>query len=117
MHWLAQLSTGEVVKEEWIDGDISPWQRLMEKCKVANVYITDMILVDKHKPVVALPRNAIGYWHANAMHAIQGLESFTYPGIGWVADGMLHIVWYANGNLFSETRVAKEGQIIWANGR
>lgn len=117
MHWLARLSNGEVVKETWIENELSPWQRLMRQCENDKLYVVEMALVTKLGLAKATPKNAAGYWHARAMHAIQGFDSFQYPGVGWVEDGMLHIIWGTEECFWGEHRPLREEQIIWSHGR
>lgn len=119
--WMAKLSDGKVVQEEWIADALSPWQRLMGQCKTERSYITSICIVDSltGKPIVALPSDQVGYWQGIASHSVQGASSLTYKGIGWVQKDIGLIICWVNGEkIWQEVRsIEGEKQVIWSYGR
>jgi hypothetical protein len=122
--WIANLSDGSTHVEEWIEGYLSPWQRLMEYCKKHHCYVTNLRMT-MGKRTVNTTINAEGYWQAHGMPATQGLECdeelHKWHGIGHVENGQVHIIWGARHPqthhvaFWHDVRPAKnQAQIIWA---
>jgi hypothetical protein len=95
----------------------------MNYCQERNEYVTNLRLtVDKR--TVACPSNAIGYWQANAMPSVQGVECdeelHKWHGIGYVDGDTVRVVWAArdprtfNVVWWEDERPAEgQAQIIW----
>lgn len=126
--WVAGLSDGTTITEEWVGGALSPWQRLMIYCKNNKAYVTSLFLTVS-KSTYGCPNNARGYWQAHGMLATQGLECdedlHKWRGIGWVPNDIDIVM--INGATYDpithkavwaqESRICKDqAQIIWAKG-
>lgn len=127
--WIANLSDGSTKQENWVNNDISPWQKLMEYCKVNHCYITNLRLTIG-KETQACPASALGYWQAHGMPTRQGFECdeelHKLRGIGWVAiaengQRIVRIIWGGRDpqthdvHWWMESRLADtQGQIIWS---
>jgi hypothetical protein len=122
--WVANLADGSTKVEEWIAGELSPWQRLMRYCEKNNTYVTALRLTIGTE-TKACPSNAAGYWQAHGMPAVQGVECdeelHKWRGIGWVEDESVRIIWGARDPVtkavawWGDGRPAKnQGQIVWA---
>jgi hypothetical protein len=122
--WIANVSDGSTFIEDWVPGYLSPWQRLMDYCKINNAYITNLRLT-VGKKTFACVSNAKGYWQAHGMPSIQGVECdedlHKWRGIGWVEGSLVKVVWAArdpethNVIYWTEEREANtQAQIIWA---
>lgn len=121
--WIANLADGSTKQEQWLPGYLSPWQRLMEYCKTNNTYITNLRLT-MGSETRSCKANAVGYWQAHGMPAVQGVECdeelHKWRGIGWVEGETVQIIWGARDPathqevFWMETRSAvNQGQIIW----
>lgn len=121
--WIANVSDGSTHTEKWINGEISPWGRLMDYCKKNNVYVTNLRMT-VGTDTVSCQQNAIGYWQSKAMPSVQGLisdeELHQWHGIGWVEGDTVHIIWGARDPqthqvVFWNDARSPEGQnqIIW----
>lgn len=122
--WVVNLSDGSTHTERWIEGEFSPWQRLMNYCKKNGCYVTNLRLTMGTR-TVSCPSNAAGYWQAHGMPAVQGVECdeelHKWRGIGWVEDDQVNIIWGARDPqthdvvFWRDARSAKnQGQIVWA---
>lgn len=122
--WIANLSDGSTKVEEWLTGYLSPWQRLIDYCKKNGCYVTNLRLTIGSRTLSCKP-NAVGYWQAHGMPAVQGIECdeelHRWRGIGHVENGMVHIIWGARDPqthqiaVWQDARPAKnQAQIIWA---
>ncbi len=122
--WVANISDGSCHVEQWLPGHLSPWQRLMDYCKINNAYITALRLTIGTE-TQAVPSNAIGYWQAHGMPSVQGLECdeelHKWRGIGWVEQDIVQIIWGARDPRthdvvwWPEQRKANnQAQIVWA---
>lgn len=122
--WIANLSDGSTVVEDWVAGYLSPWQRLMDKCSNEHIYITNLRLTVGNRTVGCEP-NAVGYWQAHGMPASQGVESdeelHTWRGIGWVVGETVKVLWMARDprthhviSWRDEKEANTQGQIIWS---
>lgn len=124
--WVANVSDGSTHIEKWIPGELSPWRRLIAYCEANRVYITALRMT-VGKQTVACVTGAIGYWQANAMPSVQGIECdeelHKWHGIGWVDTQslMVKIIWGAmdprtHEVVFwnDERKAEDQGQIIWA---
>jgi hypothetical protein len=93
--WIVNLANGATKVEEWVPGQLSPWQRLMEYCKTEHTYITNLRLTIGDR-TVACKSNAAGYWQAHGMPSVQGMECdedlHKWRGIGYVEDGTVFII-------------------------
>lgn len=121
--WIANLSDGSTHNESWVAGEISPWQKLMAYCKKNDCYVTNLRLT-MGTQTVACPTNAIGYWQAHGMPAVQGVECdedlHKWKGIGWVDGTTVNIIWGARDPqthqvvFWQDSRPSEgQGQIIW----
>lgn len=121
--WIANCSDGSSHVENWIDGELSPWRRLMLYCEVNNAYITNLRMTVGTQ-TVSCAKGAVGYWQTNAMPAIQGIECdeelHKWHGIGWVEGDKVNIIWGAldprsHQVIFWSDQRGTEGQqqIIW----
>lgn len=122
--WVANLSDGSTKVEEWREGELSPWQRLMAYCNSTHSYITAMRLTIGTE-TQACPSNATGYWQAHGMPSVQGVECdeelHKWRGIGWIENGLVQIIWGARDPQthdvvwWRDSRNAKnQAQIVWA---
>lgn len=122
--WVVNLADGSTRVEEWLEGHLSPWQRLMEYCKEHNTYVTNLRLTIGTR-TQACKSNAVGYWQAHGMPAVQGVECdeelHKWRGIGYVEGDMVYITWGArdpqthNVVFWQDVRPAKnQAQIIWS---
>jgi|SRR3990172_9852914 len=92
--WLASLSNGETVLEgEWIEGESSPWRKLLKRLKDDNLTITQLRLQRGGVTVVCIPKS-IGYVQASE-------ETFTvfsktrtyYQGVGSILNDLVFMNW------------------------
>lgn len=122
--WIVNLSDGSTHTEKWVSGEISPWQRLQQYCKQHKCYVTNLRLT-MGKKTVACPSNAVGYWQAHGMPAVQGVECdeelHKWRGIGWVENDEVNIIWGARDPqthevvFWRDKRGAKnQNQVIWS---
>lgn len=122
--WIVNLSDGSTHTEKWIAGEVSPWQRLQQYCKKNNCYITNLRLT-MGKKTVACPSNAVGYWQAHGMPAVQGIECdeelHKWRGIGWIENDEVNIIWGARDPqthevvFWRDKRSAKgQNQVVWS---
>ena len=123
--WIATLSDGRTVEENWVSGELSPWIRLMNDCKKNHVYVSNLRL-SMAEETYTLPMNAEGYWQSHAMPSVQGIdcdeELHKWRGIGAVHQGIVHIIWAARDPqthqlcAWEERRSAHDqNQIIWGH--
>lgn len=122
--WIANVSDGSTHTEKWIAGEPSPWSRLMAYCEKNHVYVTNLRMTVGTQTVSCM-QNAIGYWQANAMPAVQGIECdeelHKWHGIGWIEGESVFIIWGARDPrthdvvFWRDTRgIEGQNQIIWA---
>lgn len=122
--WIANVSDGSTHTEKWIPGEISPWSRLMNYCRTRNEYVTNLRMTVGTQ-TVSCAQNAKGYWQANAMPSVQGIECdedlHKWHGIGWVEDDIVNIIWGARDPsthdvaFWQDTRSTEgQNQIIWS---
>jgi hypothetical protein len=122
--WVVNLANGATKVEEWVPGQLSPWQRLMEYCKKEHTYVTNLRLTIGTR-TVACDSNAVGYWQAHGMPSVQGVECdeelHKWRGIGYVKDDIIYITWGArdphthNVVFWQDARSAKnQAQVIWS---
>ncbi len=122
--WIANLADGSTVEEKWLEGYLSPWQRLMEYCKKQNTFIRSLRL-SMGEQTQQCPDNAMGYWQAHGRPTVQGLysdeELHTWRGIGWVVDDTVNIIWGArdpkthHNVWWRDSRPANnQAQVIWS---
>jgi len=118
--WVASLSSGDTVVEHWIPDELSPWIRLMNKCKDNNLYLTNLRLTVCSK-TIALRPHAIGYWQIHQQSFLSGAGDIpVVRGIGFIEDDKVKIIWGvrtpANQPYFWSDFRPIEGQnsIIWA---
>jgi hypothetical protein len=117
--WIATLSDGSTVYEKWIEGQLSPWQRLMHKCVSSGVHITSLKMF-AGGTTVHCPQGARGYWAAHSALGVQGGPQLTRRGIGWVDGDKVVIKWATevNRRTFVEDDVRSvhsQKQIIWSH--
>lgn len=117
--WSAKLSNGEVIYEDWREGELSPWQRLMAYCRKNKLYVVQMALSVDNKTKYVTKANADGYWCSYAGMAVQGGGSKQIAGIGHVEGDIVHVAWTGgsghNPEIWGEVRSAKgQNQIIWS---
>jgi hypothetical protein len=109
--WIVNLANGATKVEEWVPGQLSPWQRVRRT------------IGDR---TVACKSNAAGYWQAHGMPSVQGMECdedlHKWRGIGYVEDGTVFIIWGArdpishNVVFWQDARSASnQAQIIWSS--
>lgn len=124
--WIAMLSDGKEFREQWVTGDISPWQKLMVYCSKNNEYVVQLFIIDNDILIASTPKSAQGYWQAFGMPATQGMESdpeiHPWRGIGWIEDERVKIIWSARdyqthqlGVWTDERATTNQNQIIWSH--
>jgi hypothetical protein len=118
--WVANLSNGDAVVEHWIPDELSPWLRLMNKCKDNNLHLTNLRLTVCAKTVTLKP-HALGYWQIHQQSYLPGAGDIPIArGIGFVDGNMVKIIWGVRTPadqpyFWSEERsVEGQGCIIWA---
>lgn len=122
--WIASVSDGATIEEQWLEGELSPWQRVMLYCTKRNEYLTGLRMHFDSR-AYPMPANAQGYWQAQAMYGIQGLatdsELHIQRGIGYVKDGIVNIAWFmrdltTHKACWTQEQRSIEGQnqIIWS---
>lgn len=125
--WVANVSDGSThVQRDVQNGEISSWRQLMLYCEANKCHITNLRMTVGTQTVACM-QNAMGYWHANAMPAVQGIpcddELHEWHGIGWVDAETLRVqvIWGALDPrthqvvFWNDVRDAEtQAQIIWA---
>ena len=124
--WIASLSNGETIQETAPKPDeLTPWQRLLMRCKADNLRITQLRLQVAGRTFHAIP-NADGYACAYEMHsALNGKQSQTYQILGSVDFdlGLVFVTkvgsqgdsWQAVvplGNLFVHSTIREQRDLI-----
>jgi hypothetical protein len=105
--WIATLSNGERANEtNPIPNELSPWQKLLQRCTQENVRITHLELKLGQTSVGSL-RNAEGYFQAyETISGVNTKQHSTYQGIGSVIGDKVYIVW-----------VSLDGRTVWQDAR
>jgi hypothetical protein len=122
--WVASLSTGETIFEAsprdlqsgkvlllpdpGLKGELSDWQRLLERCRKENVRITQMRLQRGGATVIA-QANADGYCQAyETSMSHYGKGQRTVQGIGTVVYDYVFMTWMDDGgNVWHDVRPMK----------
>ena len=135
--WIANLSDGASVSEKWIEGTLSPWQRLKIHCEKQGLYITRLRLKINGEPFFCL-KDAPGYFQAHQIpNTILGEGRFEIDEenpreiirkVGFVArnsdvnypEYLIFIDCFFESHHWRETKPWKEYQnspaIIWVPG-
>lgn len=93
--WVASLSNGETVFQTAdIPGELSPWQRLLERCREEDIYITQ-IQMQRNKRTIVGVRQADGYcqfvdFRAEGLRNGQFVRTETLYGIGSVVGDKVY---------------------------
>lgn len=113
--WIASLSNGETVFEtKEVEGELSPWQSLKQRCKEENLNITQLRLQLSGLTFIGIP-NADGY--AQCWKHYQSVFNPDKPptvmrGIGSVIGDKVYLTWVDNyGNIRQEVEDYKNVEI------
>lgn len=112
--WIASLSTGETVFEyQATRGELSAWQKLLQRCRTDNVRITQMRLQRGGITVTGIP-NASGYFQAYEIKISNNTrQQVIYQGIGSVTGDHVFITWInEQGDVFQDVRPLGE---VWVH--
>jgi hypothetical protein len=104
--WLVSLSDGSTIVEQWIPGELSPWQQLLKTLEDTKKQITQLRL-QAHGRTYVCVSNADGYYQARkATSTCGGPEVEERHGIGYVTGGQLHMTWVGmeSGDVWNEVR-------------
>lgn len=106
--WIASLSNGETVYEtNPIPNDLSPWRKLIERCKNEKIRVTALKIRRGDVVLSALPvKQCQGYYHAYeaTKSLFTGKESLK-QGIGAVVGDKVYIIWISTeGEITQEIR-------------
>ncbi len=107
--WLASLSDGSTVVEQWALGEKSPWQALVDNVRASGVTITQLRLQVGGRTYTSTP-NAEGYYQARQAQGVCG-EAGTVErhGIGGLVGGVLSLLWVdtTTGDAWQEVRTGE----------
>jgi len=112
--WIASLNTGETVFEEPTSrGELSAWQRLLQRCRAENVRITQLRLQRGGMTVVAT-HAAQGYFQGyESRTSGRTLKTTTVQGIGSVVGDLVFINWLNDqGHVWQDVRPLGE---LWVH--
>lgn len=91
--WLASLSDGSTVIEQWVPDSKSPWQTLVETIREKGLNITQLRLQIAGKTHTSVA-NASGYYQARqAQNTCGETQVVERHGIGCLVGGTLSILW------------------------
>ncbi|RLG36307.1 MAG: hypothetical protein DRN91_08285 [Candidatus Alkanophagales archaeon] len=105
--WIASLSNGETVFEEWIPGQPSPWLRLLQRLEEEGLAVTQLRLQVRGRTYCCIP-HADAYFQAHRTSmSLYGKQRGFLRGIGSVVGDTVYILWVnEQGDCWQEVRRA-----------
>lgn len=96
MTWKANLSNGEALVEgKVLSGERTPWQKLLNHCKVNDLKLTGLQLEVGDIVVTAMPHKMCdGYFHAYEALRIMFRDQVIHrQGVGSIIGDKVYITW------------------------
>jgi len=112
--WIASLSNGTTVFEDFTPGEQAAWKRLKHYVRANSLQITNLRLEVYGQAVtmVSAKDGAEGYWHCNGISGFVGISEWSSRGIGYVKEGKIYITWIRDDGIVSgEIRDIKDDDI------
>lgn len=140
--WIVDLSNGERVTQQDVEGEISAWWRLKRRCDTERLNILKLYMQLDGQIVLSIDGQHRGYWQAQKAHIGQfeiDDPAYHWRGIGYVDEFMVHCMWIARPgakvDMFPNTEIIinpltqqphvlsareirfapGEAQIVWSN--
>ena len=101
--WIAYLSNGETIPEtEPIEGEKTPWQLLLERCRQENIQMKRLSLVFNGCQIMSMTRKqCAGFFQAREVRkeffgsmGENGKTEVHFQGIGSVVGDKVFITWF-----------------------
>jgi len=105
--WIASLSDGSTVFEDFTPGETAAWKRLRTYIRNNSLQITNLRLEVYGQATTMKPAKSgvDGYWHCNKMASLNGAKEWSHRGVGYVEGDKVYITWIRDdGQVYGEIR-------------